>query len=101
VSEHSLFEVEKPNVKLGMGFDALPTSIRNSSILTGNQLAQLANLTSIPDIDPAFEDAHVRQIIQYYSISPEEMERELHQHAARLLDANKVGDAWQVLLAGA
>jgi len=101
VSEQSLFEVEKPNIKLGMGFDALPVSIRNSLILTGNQLAQLANVTSIPHIDPAFDDAHVRQIIQYYSINPEEMERELHQHAARLLDANKVNEAWQVLLAGA
>jgi flavin reductase (DIM6/NTAB) family NADH-FMN oxidoreductase RutF len=101
VNEQSLFEVEKPNIKLGMGFDALPASIRNSLILTGNQLAQLANLASIPDIDPTYDDAHVRQIIQYYSINPEEMERELHQHAARLLDGNKVDEAWQVLLAGA
>ena len=93
--------MEKPNIKLGMGFDALPASIRNSLILTGNQLAQLANLASIPDIDPTYDDAHVRQIIQYYSINPEEMERELHQHAARLLDGNKVDEAWQVLLAGA
>ena len=100
VTESSLFEVEKPNVKLGMGFDALPASIRNSSILTGNQLAQLANTTTIPDIDPAFEDAHVKQIVQYYSINPDEMERELHKHAGSLLDQQKVNEAWQVLLAG-
>lgn len=101
VSEESLFEVEKPNIKLGMGFDALPASIRNSSVLTGNQLAQLANSNSLPAIDPGFEDPHVRQIIQYYSIDPTEMERELHKHAATLLDQNKVEAAWQVLLAGA
>jgi hypothetical protein len=64
-------------------------------------LAQLANINALPDIDPAFEDAHVRQIIQYYSINPEEMERELHQHAARLLNDQKIKEAWQVLLAGA
>ena len=101
VTEDSLFEVEKPNVKLGMGFDSLPASIRKSSVLTGNQLAQLANSTSLPEIDPSFDDAHVRQIIQYYSINPEEMERELHKHAASLLEQNKVQEAWQVLLAGA
>ena len=100
VTEASLFEVEKPNVKLGMGFDALPPSIRNSAVLTGNQLAQLANTTTMPDIDPAFEDAHVKQIVQYYSLNPEEMEGELHKHAAALLQQNKVNEAWQVLLAG-
>jgi len=101
VTENNLFEVEKPNVKLGMGFDALPGSIRNSSVLTGNQLAQLANTTGIPDIDPTYDDAHVKQIVQYYSISPDEMERELHKHAASLLDQHKIAEAWQVLLAGA
>jgi len=101
VTENNLFEVEKPNVKLGMGFDALPGSIRNSSVLTGNQLAQLANTTGIPDIDPTYDDAHVKQIVQYYSISPDEMERELHTHAASLLDQHKIAEAWQVLLAGA
>jgi flavin reductase (DIM6/NTAB) family NADH-FMN oxidoreductase RutF len=100
VNPESLFEVEKPNIQLGMGFDALPASIRNSTVLTGNQLAQLANATTIPDIDPVFEDAHVKQIVQYYSINPDEMERELHKHAATLLDQNKVSEAWQVLLAG-
>ncbi len=101
VNAQSLFEVEKPNSQLGMGFEALPTSIRKSSVLTGNQLARLANCTQVPDIDPVFEDAHVRQIIQYYSINPEEMERELHKHAASLLDQDRVDLAWQVLLAGA
>lgn len=101
VTKENLFELEKPNIKLGIGIDALPPSIRNSSLLTGNQLAQLANVSAQPDIDPAFEDAHVRQIIQYYSITPDEMERELHKHAAALLQQNKVNEAWQVLLAGA
>jgi hypothetical protein len=54
----------------------------------------------MPDIDPAFEDAHVKQIVQYYSLNPEEMEGELHKHAAALLQQNKVNEAWQVLLAG-
>jgi flavin reductase (DIM6/NTAB) family NADH-FMN oxidoreductase RutF len=100
VDESNLFEVEKPNVKLGIGIDALPASIRSSSILTGNHLGQLANLHESPVIDPAFDDDHLKQIIQYYSINPVEMEKELHNYAKILLDKNKVHEAWQVLLAG-
>lgn len=100
VDESNLFEVEKPNIQLGIGIDSLPASIRNSTILTGNHLGQLANLHELPIIDPAFNDDHLKQIIQYYSISPAEMEKELHSYAKKLLESGKVHEAWQVLLAG-
>jgi flavin reductase (DIM6/NTAB) family NADH-FMN oxidoreductase RutF len=98
-NEQSLFIVEKPNVRLGIGMDALPPAIRNSRILSGNQLGQLANVHETPVVDPAFHDSRLQQIFQYYSISPEEMEKELHAYAARLLEEGKVKEAWQVLLA--
>jgi len=101
VDESNLFEVEKPNVKLGIGIDSLPATVKNSKILTGNHLGQLANVHEMPVIDPAFDDDHLKQIIQYYSINPEEMEKELHTYAQRLLNTGKVQEAWQVLLAGA
>ena len=100
VNESNLFQVEKPNTKLGIGIDALPVSIQNSKFLTGNNLGQLANVHDLPYIDAAFDDPHLKQIIQYYSISPEEMEKELHSYAKKLLDAGKLYEAWQVLLAG-
>jgi flavin reductase (DIM6/NTAB) family NADH-FMN oxidoreductase RutF len=98
VNENNLFQVPKPNVHLGIGFDALPGSIRNSHILSGNDLAMLANVTELPEIDPSFEDAHLKQIIQYYSLSPVELENELHLHAKNLLEKKEVDAAWQVLL---
>ena len=101
VDENNLFEVEKPNVKLGIGIDSLPATVKNSKILTGNHLGQLANVHEMPVIDPAFDDDHLKQIIQYYSINPEEMEKELHSYAQKLLNTGKVQEAWQVLLAGA
>jgi flavin reductase (DIM6/NTAB) family NADH-FMN oxidoreductase RutF len=100
VNEQNLFQVEKPNTQLGIGVDALPESIRNSKILTGNNLGQLANVNEYPIVDPAFDDAHLRQIVQYFSVSPDEMEKELHSYAKKLLDEGKVKQAWQVLLAG-
>lgn len=99
VNEQNLFKVAKPNTQLGIGIDALPAHIRNSSILTGNHLGQLANVNELPVIDAAFNDDHLKQIIQYYSINPPEMEQELHRYAAQLLNQDKVHEAWQVLLA--
>ncbi|MBM3914546.1 MAG: flavin reductase family protein [Sphingomonadales bacterium] len=99
VNEQNLFQVAKPNTQLGMGMDALPVSIRNSLIFSGNDLGQLANCTRIPDVDPAYEDAHLKQIIQYFSINPEEMEKELHRYAKERLRQGDVQAAWQILLA--
>jgi flavin reductase (DIM6/NTAB) family NADH-FMN oxidoreductase RutF len=100
VDESNLFKVPKPNTELGIGIDALPAGIRHSHKLTGNHLGMLANVTAIPAVDPAFADEKLQQIIQYFSINPEEMEKELHKHAAVLLDTGKIAEAWQVLLAG-
>ncbi|MBV7528459.1 flavin reductase family protein [Chitinophaga sp. sic0106] len=99
-SGDAVFEVAKPNTKLGIGVDALPLGIRQSNILTGNNLGQLGNVHEMPVIDPAFEDDHLKQIVQYYSITPDEMEKELHTYAQKLLMQNKVTEAWQVLLSG-
>ncbi|PSL35294.1 flavin reductase family protein [Chitinophaga ginsengisoli] len=96
----AVFEVAKPLTELGIGIDALPSAIRQSNILTGNNLGQLANVQQQPTVDPAFDDDHLKNIIQYYSITPDEMEKELHRHAQRLLEQGRVQDAWQVLLAG-
>ncbi len=98
VDAHNLFTVEKPNTQLGIGVDALPAAIRNSSVLTGNNLGQLGNVHEQPYVDPAFHDDRLKNIIQYYSINPDEMEKELHSYAKELLDAGKVQAAWQVLL---
>ena len=99
VDETNLFKVAKPNTQLGIGVDALPEAIRNSRILTGNNLGQLANVNEMPFVDPAFHDDRLKNIIQYYSINPDEMDIELHQYARELLDSGKVSEAWQVLLA--
>lgn len=98
VDSSNLFKVEKPNMKCGIGIDALPQSIRSSRVLTGNHLGQLANVHDMPVIDPAFENDDLKQIVLYYSLNPADMEAETHKLAAKLLDAGNLADAWQVLL---
>jgi flavin reductase (DIM6/NTAB) family NADH-FMN oxidoreductase RutF len=99
VDETNLFQVEKPNVKLGIGIDSLPAAIRESKVLTGNNLGQLANVYEMPLVDPAFSDDRLKNIFQYFSLNPPEMENELHRYAKELLDKGKVYEGWQVLLA--
>ncbi len=95
----TIFEVEKPNLNLGIGFDALPISIKNSTILNGNDLGKLANVGELPFIDPSFHDDRLKNIIQYFSLNPDDMESELHLYAKELLSQDNVSAAWQILLA--
>lgn len=99
VDDTNLFHIAKPNTQLGIGIDTLPETIRNSSVLTGNHLGQLANVHEYPIVDATFEDERLKNIIQYFSINPDEMDNELHRYAKELLDAGKITEAWQVLLA--
>ncbi|MEO7523754.1 MAG: flavin reductase family protein [Ferruginibacter sp.] len=99
VDTTNLFKVIKPNIKTGIGIDALPELIRNSTILSGNHLGQLGNVHETPFVNPAFEDDKLKQLMLYYAINPSELDQELHRYAKELLDVGKVEEAWQVLLA--
>ncbi|MGE9313991.1 flavin reductase family protein [Niabella sp. CJ426] len=94
IDETNLFEVEKPNVKLGIGFDALPAPIRNSKVLSGNDLGILANVEVLPQQQPGFSDIHFEQLLADANNKSET----IHQYAAHLIAAGKVAEAWQVLL---
>ena len=48
ITAENLFKVEKPNTKLGIGFDQLPLGIIANDLLSNNEKAQLANLFTIP-----------------------------------------------------
>jgi flavin reductase (DIM6/NTAB) family NADH-FMN oxidoreductase RutF len=98
VNAENLFIVPKPNTKLGIGVDALPLSIKNSRILTGNHLGLLGNVHEMPIYNPSFTNDTVKNIVQYYNLSQESLEEELHKYAAELLNKNQVETAWQVLL---
>lgn len=98
-SKQALFEVEKPLAKLGIGVDALPDPIRNSKVLTGNDLGKLGNVESIPELKEDFSIETKLSVIEVNYFEREILdEDELHQIAHQLLERGKVDDAWQVLL---
>jgi len=57
----SLFEIPKPLVTKGVGVDKLPGEIRNSTVLTGNDLAMLGNVEFLPEANYSNEEnAHLK-----------------------------------------
>jgi hypothetical protein len=67
-------------------------------LLSATDIQLLCTVAELPVIDPAFYDERLKNIFQYYSINPDEMERELQLYAKELLHKGDVPAAWQVLL---
>src|SRR5690606_4752059 len=97
-SGSAIFEVHKPNIQLGIGVDALPESIRNSDILSGNNLGMLGNSTAIPVVSEVLYDDRLTQIFREFAEDPGPRTEAIHRYAKELLEAGEVEKAWQVLL---
>jgi hypothetical protein len=99
-SGDALFEVQKPVRTLGIGVDAIPAVIRNSTILSGNDLGKLGNIENLPEaeeIEHAANDFELRSILTSNADGMEKREA-LHELAKKLLNENHVLEAWKVLL---
>lgn len=100
-SNESIFEVEKPLSKLGIGFDQIPTRIRNSYILSGNDLGMLGNVEHIPSVEEVeqykTENGAVQEILNF-SAEDEEAREALHHRAKELLNQGKTIESWKTLL---
>lgn len=96
----ALFEVAKPLTTMGMGVDALPESIRNSNILTGNDLGMLGNTETLPDaLDiGVYKKMHKDLQLLHEQLLGEELTAALHKMAHQLLEQKQVESAWKVLL---
>ncbi|CAN5390234.1 flavin reductase family protein [soil metagenome] len=95
VNGDSIFTVPKPNQNIGIGFDQIPDTIKNSPILTGNDLGRLANVERLPE----------SEVIATFVETPEltdaikQGEMAVHSLAQHYLKIGKIDDAWKVLLA--
>lgn len=87
----ALFEIEKPITTIGIGVDAIPEVIRNSKILTGNNLGQLGNIEVLPTKEEI--DSFKTSLKSAFN-----SEDEKHLFVKTLLEAHKVKEAWCVLL---
>lgn len=101
VTPESLFKVAKPLTTLGIGVDALPAAVRNSKVLTGNDLGILGNVEVLPSADEIDEisfSANVKDILDATIGDSSTRERELHELAKIWIDKGMVKEALKILL---
>lgn len=99
--KNSMFEITKPITTVGIGYDQLPDDIRQSEILSANDLGQLAGIEELPnetDVNE-FKLLELSDIFVSLEDEPAQLEKELHKRAKELLKENKLEEAWMTLLA--
>ena len=100
-SGNALFELAKPGRDHGIGVNALPMHVRNSRILTGNDLGHLGGISELPtaeEIKVYRNQSRLDELIQEKGDNRSEVEKQLHQNAKMLLSEGKVKEACMMLL---
>lgn len=87
-----MFEVPKPLSTLGIGVDAIPDEIKNSEILTGNDLGMLGNVDTLPNQQDVnkFAEQHP-EVLRFETLKK-------HTFAKEFLEKKDIQSAWKVLL---
>jgi len=95
-----LFQIAQPTTQIAIGFDKLPADILKSPVLTGNQLAQLAGVTALPDETDVneFKLTELADLFIEFDKNYDALEKALHEKAAVLIDKKNINDAWKTLL---
>ena len=97
----ALFEIPKPIQTKGIGVDALPKGIRESEILTGNNLGRLGNLESLPatsEVEALKNDDEIRMLAKKVGENVEEHKKQLHWLAQQILEEGNTKKAMAVLV---
>jgi len=90
------FEIPKPIATMGIGFDAMPENVRNSMILSGNDLGMLANVEALPTEETILN--FVKELSQQYPDIETMPHREKHKMAQNYLSYGDIDSAWKLLL---
>lgn len=90
------FEIPKPLSTLGIGVDSFPDYVRNSMILTGNDLGMLGNVEALPTEEAVKE--FVTSVSERYPDISSKSHREKHKLAHNYLSFGDIDSAWKILL---
>ncbi|MBI6117148.1 flavin reductase family protein [Salegentibacter maritimus] len=92
-----MFEVPKPLSSLGIGVDAIPAEIRESKILTGNDLGKLGNVEALPQRKQI--NSFIAENKDLADLVKTSNKEDIHTQAQLFLEKNNVDAAWKLLLA--
>jgi flavin reductase (DIM6/NTAB) family NADH-FMN oxidoreductase RutF len=90
------FEIPKPLSDLGIGVDNLPEDVKNSMVLTGNDLGMLANIKKLPNKNEV--KSFILNLEDKYPKIINASAREKHKLARKYLSFSDVDSAWKILL---
>jgi flavin reductase (DIM6/NTAB) family NADH-FMN oxidoreductase RutF len=95
-AKNGFFEIPKPISTMGIGVDALPKAVIESSIFSGNDLGKLANITNLPSTEKVklFVEEQRQKGLDVLKMS----QTQKQQQAKSFLDHEDVESAWYVLL---
>lgn len=96
-SNQGLFEVEKPLSTLGIGVDAIPDYIKESTVFDGNDLGKLGNVEALPTQEEITIFVQNNTAVKG-ALSSDDLNK-IHMKAKEYLNNNDVLSAWKVLLA--
>lgn len=91
-AKDGFFEIPKPISTLGIGVDAIPDEIRNSEVLTGNDLGMLGNVSQLPSKESVNNFA--KEHPQFIGVNTTKK----HIFAKEFLKNSDTESAWKVLL---
>lgn len=97
----SLFKVSKPSREPGIGIDSLHESIRLSKVLTGNNLGQLGNISTLPDESSIREFGRkdfMKELRKRFGHDKNIYREKLHELAKTLLENAHTEEAMLILL---
>jgi len=100
-SGDALFEIPKPLRNKGIGVDQIPMKIRNSIVLTGNNLGRLGNVEKLPSAEElsTYNDyPEMQELKMRFRDDKDSWEFHLHKYAQQLIEEGKPEEAWKVLL---
>jgi flavin reductase (DIM6/NTAB) family NADH-FMN oxidoreductase RutF len=95
-AKKGFFEIPKPLRTMGIGVDGMPEHVRNSMILTGNNLGMLANVEALPNSDDV--NTFIENISERYPDIKTASHREKHKLAQNYLSYGDIESAWKLLL---
>lgn len=92
-----MFEVPKPLTTLGIGVDAIDPEIRESKVLTGNDLGKLGNVEALPSQEEI--EKFINEDQSAAAILKSGDTRKIHELAQEYLEKDEPALAWKLLLA--
>ncbi len=100
-NENAMFEIPKPGSQLGIGVDALPKSVRESHILTANNIGRIGGLPELPSksqIDERREEQSVSLLFEEFTDNKNALKDQLQYLARTLINEGKTSGALEILL---